>query len=247
MTENNINTIIQELEIIVEDCIQQQNPHGLFAALYLKVTRAVWDGIQQQHFEDNARMEQFDVLFAQRYISAYQARMAGKPTTASWQVVFDAMTNPELLSIQHLLLGMNAHINFDLGIVAAQVSQNTPLENLKSDFNKINDILLDMLETVQTSVNKISPMMWVVDWIFTKNDEQFAGFSMRAAREYAWKSAQLLDVIPKQAFQDQLELLDRASATFGREMVKPRRFLRWLTRLIRRFEKGNVGEQIRAI
>jgi Family of unknown function (DUF5995) len=247
MPDPNITAIIHELEEIVETCIQQANPHGLFAALYLKVTRRVREGIQQQHFEDNARMEQFDVIFARRYIDAYQAHVAGMPTSAAWHLAFEAIEKRDMLAIQHLLLGMNAHINLDLGIVAAQVSRGTVLANLETDFNRINDLLMQLLDEVQQEIDRISPVMWLIDWLFTKKDEQFAGFSMQAARSYAWKSAQLLHAMPSAAWTEQITVCDQGVTLVGKGMLSPPRIFRGFLTFVRRFEDRDVAGQIRRI
>lgn len=247
MPNPSITVTIQHLESIVDSCIERRDPHGLFAALYLKVTRTISDGIVQKQFENNERMEYLDVIFAQRYINAYKAHKAGLTTTAAWQSVFAAVENSDLLCIQHLLLGMNAHINLDLGIAAAEVSRGADLNDLESDFNKINDVLINLLDGVQTCINGMSPAMWLVDWLFTQKDEQFAGFSMRAARTYAWRSAQLLHATPEADLPGQINMLDQCASVIGRELIRPRKMLHWLILIVRRFEGRDVAAQIRLI
>lgn len=247
MPDQNIFDTILTLEAIVDTCLRQNNPHGLFAALYLKVTRTIRDGIEQGQFDDNARMERFDVVFAQRYIDAFRAYQAGAPTTEAWKAAFDASANPDLLAIQHLFLGMNAHINLDLGITAAQISQGAPLEGLQPDFNKINEVLFRLQESVQSGLNRVSPAMWLIDWFFKDKDEQFAGFSMRAARTYAWGSAQMLHGTPPINWEQQIALFDQAAATMGRKMASPGRLLSGFIQLVRRFEHRDVAFQIQQL
>ena len=43
--------------------------------------------------------------------------------------------------LQHLLLGINAHINLDLGIAAVETSPGNQLAPLKNDFDMINKLL----------------------------------------------------------------------------------------------------------
>jgi len=56
---------------------------------------------------------------------------------------------------QHLLLGMNAHINLDLGVAAARVCPADQLPNLKNDFDRINLILSDLIGAVQEELAEI--------------------------------------------------------------------------------------------
>jgi hypothetical protein len=85
-------------------------------------------------------LKKLDVIFANRYLEAYHAYKAGQRARKSWQISFEAK-NKDLLLMQHLLLGMNAHINLDLGIAAAQTVESTQdIKTLHNDFNKINEV-----------------------------------------------------------------------------------------------------------
>lgn len=92
---------------------------GYFAALYRRVTMAVKQGVADNIFQDGARMERLDVIFANRYLDALQEFRNGQPTTMSWRAAFQAAAHWYPLVLQQLLVGMNAHINLDLGVAAA--------------------------------------------------------------------------------------------------------------------------------
>lgn len=240
--------IIQELEEVVSACMEEANPHGLFAALYLSVTRRVRDHILAGYFDDGARMEHFDVLFAQRYLDAWAARRAGQPTTAAWALAFDAAQRHDLLALQHLLLGMNAHINLDLGIAAATVAKGAPLDELEADFGRINDILLGQLEEVQAALNSISPLLRLLDWLLRSRDEQLAGFSLRAARTYAWHCTGTLYHSHSAADQaGQVARMDKRAVALAQKVVKPHRLLHWLIGWAYKLEQRDVRAQIRAV
>jgi len=115
-----IDDIIEGLEKIIDWAYQKNSRLGYFPALYMQVTRKVKEGIEASFFDDGPRMERLDVEFADRYLDAFYAYRDGRPLTKSWQVTFEAAENKNLLILQHLLLGMNAHINLDLGIATAK-------------------------------------------------------------------------------------------------------------------------------
>lgn len=144
-----IAEVITRLEQIVEETKERQSPLGYFAALYLKMTIAVRDGIENGQFENGSRMEQLDVRFANRYFEAYDAWQSGKPCTQSWQTAFEASKDERLTVLQHVLLGMNAHINLDLGIAAAQTRSGDAIFGLRKDFDRINDIIAALTDRVQ--------------------------------------------------------------------------------------------------
>ena len=60
------------------------------------------------------------LIKSETYFDAYDRRQVDQPTSASWRVAFDAATKSKYLVLQQLLVGMNAHINLDLGIAAAE-------------------------------------------------------------------------------------------------------------------------------
>jgi len=141
---NTIDEVIRELDAIIAKTQQNDNPLGYFAALYRKVTIKVKEGIEAHYFEDGSRMEQLDVVFASRYINAYHAQEKEEPVTKSWKLAFEKGKKYWPTALQHLLVGMNAHINLDLGIAAAEISNGHDIKQLKGDFDKINTILSEL-------------------------------------------------------------------------------------------------------
>ena len=118
-----IDEFIALLTEIIEKSIAENNRAGYFAVLYRKVTVAVAQKIKEGYFDDNARMEKLDVIFANRYLDAWNCNNAGKPCSSSWQLAFNTCKNWRPMVMHHLLCGMNAHISLDLGIAAATVSR----------------------------------------------------------------------------------------------------------------------------
>jgi hypothetical protein len=116
MEAKNIDQVIQQLDDIIDWSIKSNSRLGYFAALYRKVTLKVKAGISDGLFEDGARMERLDVIFANRYLEAFEQNQKKVSPTRSWQLAFEASNQWWPMVLQHLLLAMNAHINLDLGI-----------------------------------------------------------------------------------------------------------------------------------
>jgi len=184
-----IDEIIQQLEQLIHACANSKDRIGYFASLYYKVTVRVRDAIQKGQFEDNARMEQFDVTFANRYLTAVRQWQNKKHPTGPWQVALDTSKKSSRLVLQHLLLGMNAHINLDLGIAAVQASGNNPIAHIRKDFNSINDILGAMTFEVLQEINRISPLLSLFG-VHASNDTILIQFSITNARDGAWSFAE---------------------------------------------------------
>ena len=184
-----IDEVISQLDDIIQASKNDESTLGYFAALYQKVTKTVRDKIGTHYFKDDKRMEKLDVIFANRYLDAYYKYKNGQPITDSWKVAFDASTNQNLIVLQHLLVGMNAHINLDLGIAAAEISNASNIEDLKSDFNKINELLSNLVQGVEDDLAEIWPKLkWILKFL-KRADKFIINFSMSIARDGAWKFA----------------------------------------------------------
>jgi hypothetical protein len=167
--------------------------------MYRGVTRRVRDGIREMEFPDPAVMEALDVLFAQRWLDACRGHWDGAPVTGPWQVTFDASRNAKITLMQHLMLGMNAHINFDLGIAAAETVDRHPemtIEDLRDDFMSINEVLGSLIDDMQDAMATVSPWMGIADWAAARFDEDASGFAIEWARDQAWEFAQKLSAVP---------------------------------------------------
>lgn len=104
-----ITPVIDRLTAIIANAEAQASRTGYFAGLYRRVTIAVRDQIES--FDDPVRLARLDVIFASRYLDALAAWQAGQPCSSCWQVAFTATQSAQPIILQHLLLGINAHIN----------------------------------------------------------------------------------------------------------------------------------------
>lgn len=242
-----IDQVIIELDEIIQESIDTSSPLGYFAALYRSVTVKVKEGIAENFFEDGPRMERLDVIFASRYIDAYRGFQNGKPITASWQIAFDAASNKNLIVLQHLLLGMNAHINLDLGIAAVEVMDGKNMEGLKVDFDRINTILSELVGKVQNDLAEIWPKLRLILKLTGRADDFLVDFSMKLARNGAWKFATELAETPQ---KDQPEFIverDQKVARKAQIVLYPGFLVVLIFRVIRLFERGNVKSRIDAL
>src|SRR5712672_100448 len=83
-----------------------------FHATYQRTTIAVADEIKRGGFDDPEWVERWDVAFAGLYLDALEIALAGQRPTRPWDIAFSAPA--DLPALRHVLLGMNAHINYDL-------------------------------------------------------------------------------------------------------------------------------------
>ncbi len=187
-----IDEVIAHLNDIIAQTWQEESRLGYFATLYRNVTVEVKRGIEQGRFEDGARMERLDVNFANRYLTALTDYRHNQPTARCWATAFRAASEWPPIVLQHLLIGMNAHINFDLGAAAAITCPGDQLPPLKHDFDEINNILSAMTGGVQLQLTKISHWMKLLDLVGGRTERAVLNWSIDVARDEAWRLAEAL-------------------------------------------------------
>lgn len=217
--------VLDQLDEVIRDCLDTGDRRGYFAVLYRRVTRKVEQGIVEGFFDDPERMVRLDDVFAQRYLDAMAAHDAGRSATDSWQLSFDAAGRRRPLVLQHLLVAINAHINLDLGIAAAECSPGDELPGLRRDFDRINAILAAAISTIQADLERISPWIGMLDRVGgrvgARAGTEFVRFSIVTARAGAWRFAVELDATPAAHRPVAIAERDAAVARVGRQVLEP--------------------------
>ena len=239
-----IDEVIQILNEIIADTKKEASPLGYFAVLYCKVTEKVKEGIHNDAFENGPRMEQLDVVFANRYIKAYYEYNENLKPSSCWKVAFEQGDNFWLIVLQHLLLGMNAHINLDLGIAAAEVCPGDKIHGLHNDFNKINQILASLVNNVEKALSDVWPTLkWILSK--TKNVDTFlVDFSMQTARDGAWEFALELAPMDTTDFEKAVQARDVRITEITQLITDPGFVPSTIFKIIRLFERGSVDKKI---
>lgn len=241
---NTIDDVITALDQIIEHAKLNNDTSGYFAALYRKVTIKVKEGIVSNEFEDGARMEKLDVTFASRYLDAYHAWKNEEPITESWKKAFEISANYWPIVLQHLLVGMNAHINLDLGIAAAQVSKNKDINGLQNDFNKINAVLSALVAEVQNSLSAVWPRLKRILQNTKGVDDFLVDYSMKLSRDGAWKFAVSLANTSDEHINSSIKARDLSVAKKAELVTNPGFIPALIFGIIRVGERGSVKQKI---
>jgi hypothetical protein len=238
-----IDQIITELDAIIANAIATGNRAGYFAALYHKVTCRVKEGILGGEFENGARMEQLDVIFASRYITAYHQWQQKQQPSASWALAFSILDKSSKVVLQHLLAGMNAHINLDLGIAVVEVANNLnqPLSLVHKDFNAINTILSALTYEVINELNQVSPLLSLAG-LHAQNNSILIQFALGNARDGAWCFAEDLVGRKEQDYINAINQRDADINKLGLGIIRPVGLLRFTMWLIHLFEWRNPSK-----
>jgi hypothetical protein len=239
-----IDEVLNRLDAIIEESGKNNDPLGYFAYIYRRTTAEIKKAISDKKFEDNERMEKFDVLFANKYLDAYRDFQKGIPVCSPWFIAFQARKE-RITILQHIILGMNAHINYDLGLSAAEFTSGRRIESMKNDFMLVNDVLAGLVDELQVKVSRVSSLMFLLDWIGKKNDEAVMNFSMEKARLQAWNFAVALSVSDNQEKMVKMNEVDEIIGKLGGiVMSPPGKVLAFTVKIISFFESNNVKKII---
>lgn len=242
-----LDDILVRMDRNIDRCVRERSRLGYFAVLYRGVTARVRDAIIAGSFDDPHRMERLVVVFANRYLDALDHYWAGGTLPRCWRVAFQSGGMRQPIVLQHLLLGMNAHINLDLAIAAAQVAPRGELSALERDFERITNLLNDMIDAVQDRLEQISPWMTVIDIAGGRTDERVVGFAIGEARALAWQAAESLAACEPDKFQQQVELHDLLVTALAERIRRPGILLGLALEIVRLRETSDVGRVIRTL
>ena len=239
-----IEEVLEKIDQIILWSKENKSPIGYFASTYRLMTAEVLKGVQQKKFENNSRMVKLDIAFANRYLDAFDTYRKYNRCTQSWFLAFEASKNKKLLILQHIFLGINAHINLDLGISAASIMPYRQINPLKNDFNRINSVIASINQNVQDSLNKICYPVELIDKLSNGKDNAVLDFAISRARETSWTTAVIASKTPLFLRESVINIVDYAAAKVGTQILNPRVLKPTLLTELKHYESSDVANNI---
>lgn len=178
---------------------------AIFLTCYLMMTRNMIAYANDGGFHDTPWMYALLYRFIEYYFDALDAwDHDAASTPAAWRSAFEADQQPDLHVLQNLMLGVNAHISYDL-IYALLDVLRPDWDTLDADHRAqryqdyviVNRVICDTLDAVQDGVvERHSPAMNWVDLGFGRLDERLTERMIARWREDSWESALALLAVP---------------------------------------------------
>ncbi|MDP9342012.1 MAG: DUF5995 family protein [Actinomycetota bacterium] len=109
-----IDELIARMEEMLVPLERADDERQHFHATYMRTSMAFRAEIERSGFLDNEWVERWDLAFAQLYLDALDLDNRGEPTPGPWRIAFDACRQRSLPHLRYVLLGINAHVNYDL-------------------------------------------------------------------------------------------------------------------------------------
>ena len=242
-----VEDVVRRLNGVVDEARAERHRRGYFAAMYRQMTRHVQRGIADGVFDDGERMARFVTLFASRYLDGLAAHRAGSPCPRAWRSAFETAERRNRLILQHIVLGINAHVNLDLGIAAAAVAPADEIHTLQNDFLRINHIIQSLLDPVQDAIGRFSPLLRLVWTVGDRADDEVLNFSFRVARDEAWRHALILARQPPEEHPATIDSFDRQAAVLARLVNDPGRIVTAVVQLTERDDVPDVIDALGAV
>lgn len=243
-----IDDVLAAIERIIQWSLANTSRLGYFGALYKRITAAI--KLNLPNFQKPARMEQLDVVFASRYFAALNAWFwpaQFPPLSHAWRVAFQAAALPAPIIVQHLLAGVNAHIDLDLGIAAETVAPGAQLPDLESDFDLVNKVLAQEVAGVLDEIDELSPVLAGIYDVFSKFETDVIDRMLDFTREEAWGFATQLAATPAAQQSAAIAARDVFVAGVGSTIIAPPQLFERVIESIALLETRNVTKIIETL
>jgi Family of unknown function (DUF5995) len=223
-----IEELISRMAALLESLQATGDPRRYFHATYQRTTIAVAEELERGGFADPPWVEQWDVVFADLYLDALQTTLAGGEPSRPWAIAFGAPAG--LPALRHVLLGMNAHINYDLpqALVAVitdeQFDDQALLNRREADHRAIDNVLASRVAAEDDELTAISGPGTLLDRLLRPFNRLGTQRFLREAREKVWVNAIALNRARRQgpdAYATVLAQLEVLSAAKVAALMAP--------------------------
>ena len=191
-----IDDVIERMTALAEELRRDGDGRLAFHNTYLRTTEAVAGALRDGAFADPEWVDRWDVAFAQLYLDALDADRRGDPVPEPWAVAFGAAAaKPDLPAVRHILLGMNAHINYDLPqallavISDAEFGDRDVRARREADHRKIDEVLSVRVGAEDAELQQTEPPATWQDRVLQPLNRMATRRFLRESREKVWANA----------------------------------------------------------
>jgi hypothetical protein len=197
-----------------------------FLGTYQRTTLAVGRAVDDGYFEDADWVERWDVVFAELYLDALDLHLGGGAPSRPWRLAFDAPS--ALPPLRHVLLGMNAHVNFDLPqallavISEADFTDPSLLASRRRDHERIDAILAGRVAAEDAELGMRGRSL--TDRVLRPLNQRAARRFLRESRAKVWHNTAELQAarrLGSQSFDVRLAELEVVSAARIADLLAP--------------------------
>jgi hypothetical protein len=192
-----LDELITRMEALLALLEADGDPARFFLATYLRTTQAVRTAVGDGLFEDPSWVAEWDVDFAGCYLDALETYRRDPATApAPWRQAFGAWST--LRPEGHVLLGVNAHINFDLPqslvrvIPGEQFADPVALARRERDHERIDGVLAARVAAEDVELQRVGDRRTVLDRLLAPLNHAASRLFLREARRKVWANTAVL-------------------------------------------------------
>jgi len=221
--------LVARMEKLLDSLETRQEPARFFLGTYLRTTRAVGAALERGVFEDPDWVARWDVDFAGLYLDALEAHRTDPSRVAQpWQRAFGA--RPGLPPEAHVLLGMNAHINYDLPqslirmIPPADFATPSLFARRRRDHERIDGVLASRVAAEDIALERAGGRRTALDRLLAPLNRRASRLFLRESRRKVWANTEALHQARLRGPADyavSLADLEAASADRVADLLRP--------------------------
>jgi hypothetical protein len=185
--------LIGRMAALLEPLQADGDRRRYFHATYQRTTIAIAEELDRGGFADPEWVERWDIAFADLYLDALEASLAGQLPARPWEIAFNAPA--DLPPLRHVLLGMNAHINYDLPqaliavITEEQFDDPALLARREADHRAIDNVLASRVAPEDDELTRLSGPAPLLDRLLRPFNRRGTQRFLREARDKVWANA----------------------------------------------------------
>ena len=226
-TMTNEQSIATRMQSLVQEFEEGADRRAIFLNCYMLMTQNVLKAVEAREFNDPEWVLTLVHRFADYYFDGLTTfKLNEASTSAVWRFTHHAADAPQTMVLQNLLLGVNAHINYDLVLTLVDLLEPEwkqlsaeQCQQRHSDYCQVNEIISHTIDIVQDDVvERYSPIMDLVDKMLGTADEWLISRLITNWRDEVWDRAVGMmgtaDAEERRMLADQIEAitLKRADA-----------------------------------
>jgi hypothetical protein len=213
MNQTHQKTLIHIINQPVENWQAAADARAIFLQCYLLMTRNMFAAIDMGEFSDSAWVRSLLNRFAQHYFDALDAYEHDPDSTLKvWLITHKAAERADTLVTQNLMLGINAHINYDLVFALVEMLEDewpalSPEQRRARyvDHSHVNHVIGRTIDAVQDHViSRLVPAFCIVDKALGPVDEWATTRLVTRWRDTVWDQA--VRILASRAGGDREEL-----------------------------------------
>jgi hypothetical protein len=243
---SSIDALLERMGSLLLPMVETHDERRHFLAVYMRTTANVREELEHPKlggFVDPLWTERWDVAFAGLYLDAIERWNEDGSAPGPWQIAFEAATSkPRVPPLRHLLLGMNAHINYDLPqsllavIDDAEFDDPAIVARRSADHLHIDEILANRVPAEDRLLRQSEQPgdRTTLDRMLTPLNRAATRRFLTEARAKVWRNARLLNLDRREGPSALKTRLDELGARCAERVADLRRPGQVILRLQRR-------------